>query len=240
MSNGSGLFGTESAQRPHLVQGGGGVAGEVADLRKDVAKTLAPLTAMTVDEFTNVPIADVDAIKTSFASSASAQDFSGAALDGDVGGGAISPPRNITITTSMHTDIDAVGVVITGFAIDSQGREVPQTDTITLTNGGDTTDVGVVAFSRVTRIQIPAQTGTNGLIQVGFGDVIGLSKPLISRAGAAAVLTEIEAGTVLASDAVTGTFADAATAAPNGTYEPATPPNDTNDYAVYYEYDPTG
>ena len=52
-------------------------------------------------------------------------------------------------------------------------------------------------------------------------------------------MQEIEEGTVLAADAITGTFVDAATAAPNGTYEPSTVPDASNDYAVWYEYDPT-
>lgn len=233
-----GLMTKQRAAKPHLVEGKGGVAGEVEDLRKDIANEFSVIAPFAVQEFTDPAAADPNGIKTSFASSASIQSFTAADLDGVVGAGAMTPPRNITITTSAHADIDAVDVVITGKVRDTDGKLVDQTDTITLTDGGNTTDVGTQAFESVETITIPAQSGVGGAIEIGFGDVIGLSKPLISRAGAEAVLMEIEAGTVLAADAITGTFVDAATAAPNGTYEPATPPDATNDYAVYYEYDP--
>jgi hypothetical protein len=216
-----------------LVRGTGGLAGEVADLRRDIAAEFAASVAMAVEEWTDPAAADPNAIKVSFASSDAAQSFSGADLDGVVGTGVMDPPRNITITTSVSTDIDAVDVVITGLDINGNA----QTDTITLTADVGATDVGTKAFSSVSQIDIPAQTGNGGLIEVGFGSVIGLSKPLLSRAGAEAVMMEIEDGTVLAADVITGTFVDAATSGPNGTYAPATIPDASNDYAVYYEYD---
>lgn len=236
--SGSGLMSGQRAAKPHLVRGGGGLSGEVADLRADIAREIGFLASFTVEEFIDPAAADPNGIKTSFASSDSAQQFLVADLDGLVGAGVMTPPRNITITTGASGDIDAVDVVITGFVLDANGKEIPQTDTITLTADIGATDVGTQAFSRVTQIDIPAQTGTGGTIEIGFGDVIGLSAPLVSRAGVEAVLMEIEAGTVLAADAITGTFIDAATAAPNGTYEPATPADAANDYAIYYEYDP--
>jgi hypothetical protein len=42
-----------------------------------------------------------------------------------------------------------------------------------------------------------------------------------------------------AAGGVGGTFVDAATSAPNGTYEPDTAPDGAHDYALVYEYDPT-
>jgi hypothetical protein len=56
---------------------------------------------------------------------------------------------------------------------------------------------------------------------------------MLSRAGLLAPLREIAAGSVVTN----GTFVDAATDAPHGTYEPNTAPNGTNDYALYYEVD---
>lgn len=233
MSLGSGQFSGQRAVKGHLVRGSGGVAGEIADLRDDIKRDFLANAAIAVEEFVDAAAADPNGIKTSIASAATAQSYSGAALNGVVGAGVMSPPRNITITTTLHADIDAVDVLVTG--LDVNGDEV--TDTITLTDGGGATDVGTVAFAQVTQVDIPAQSGTGGALEIGFGDVIGLGKPLVSRAGAPVVTLEIEDGTVLAADAVTGTFVDAATVGPNGTYEPATVPDGSVDYALHYEYD---
>ena len=233
MSKGSGLFTDQRAARPHLVRGGGGVAGEVADLRADVADEMEAMAAIAVEEFIDPPAADVDAFKAPTLSAATEEVYEGADLDGAVGEGVLDPPRNPTVTTSAHADIDAVTVVFEGKDINGDDISV----NVLLTDGGGVTDVGAEALASVSKITVPAQSGVGGALEFGFGDVIGLAKPLVSRAGAAAVVMEIEAGTVLAADAITGTFVDAATSAPNGTYEPATVPDATNDYAVYYEWD---
>ncbi len=229
LSSGSGQFTGQKARRPHLVRGGGGLKGEVADLRSDISSDLSANAGMAVDEFTDEPVADVDAIVTSFATSASIQVLAGAALDGVVGAAEMDAPRNITITSDAQVDHDAVDVVIDGTDINN---DVVQ-DTITKTDGGNTTDVGTVAFKTVTKITIPAEAGAGGLQEIGFGPVMGLSKPLVSRAGLEAVIQEIAIGAVV----TTGTFVDAATTAPNGTYAPSAAQDGSNDYAAYYEYD---
>lgn len=185
--------------------------------------------ATYVEEWTDPAAADVDAIKTSFSSAASEQAFTTADFDGAVGAGAMSPPRNITITTSASADIDAVGVAVTGTDIDGNALS----ETITLTNDGGTTDSGAKAFATVETITIPAQTGTGGSIQIGFGDLIGFAKPIASHAGTPLVLAEIAAGSLVA----TGTFAGQSTGAPNGTYSPNTAADGSNDYAVTYAID---
>jgi hypothetical protein len=218
-----------------LVRGTGGVAGEVADLRDDVKDELGPLAALVVEEFVDPALADTDAIKTSIASAAAEEVYEGADLNGLVGEGEMDPPRNLSVTTSAHTDIDAVDVAVEG--VDVNGDAI--TEDITLTDGGGVTDLGAKAFKKVTKITVPAQSGAGGLLEFGFGTILGLGKKIVSRAGALAVLTEIEAGTVKAGDALAGTYADAATGAPNGTYDPGVAPDGANDYAVYYEHDPT-
>lgn len=235
MAIGSGLLAGQFPAKGHLVRGTGGLAGEIIDLRNDMVRVLAPLAAIAVEEFTDPPAADVNAIKTSIASSASAQSYSGTALNGAVGAGVMSPPRNITITTSGHGDIDAVKVLITGKDINGAAL----TEEITLTNGGGVTNAGVKAFASVTSIAVPAQSGTGGALEFGFGDIIGLAKKLVSRAGAPAIIVEITGNTRLAADGITGTFALPAVGAPNGTYTPFAVPSGTLDYAVYYEYDPS-
>lgn len=235
MAIGSGLFDKQRAQRPHLVRGGGGLAGEVADLRSDVSDEMDAMAAIAVEEFTDVAAADVDAIVVALApDDTAAVTLSGAALGAAATEG-MDPPRNITFDTAGATpaDVPATGTV-TGK--DANGDELIEVINLSQIVGQA---VGLSAFAEVDSIDYPIADGTDATVSVGFGDVIGLAKPLKSRAGAEAVLMEIEAGTVLSADAITGTFVDAATSAPNGTYEPATAPDDANDYAVYYEWDPT-
>lgn len=233
LSSGSGIFAGQRAQKPHLVRGGGGLAGEVADLRTDISADLAANVAMAVDEYIDEPTADVDAFVTSIQSEATEQTYSGAGLDGVVGEGVMDAPRNVTITTSSNADIDAVDVVIDGTDINGQVVQ----DTITLTDAGNVTDVGVVAFKTVTLITIPAQSGTGGLIEIGFGSLLGLSKPIKQRGGAPAMMQAIEDGTI--TSPAGGTTVDAATGLPNGTYDPGAAPDASRDYALYYEYDAT-
>jgi len=189
------------------------------------------MVALTVDEFTDPVAADPDGIKLAVATVAAATTYSGAALDGAVGAGAISPPRNITVTTAGATPADAPatatinGTDING-AVLSEVITVAQTATIAL---------GLKAFASVTSIVLPAADGVAATLAFGFGDEIGLSKPIVTRAGLTSLTREIEAGVLV----TTGVVTDATVGAPNGTYLPATVADGANDYAVYYEYDPS-
>jgi hypothetical protein len=149
------------------------------------------------------------------------------------------PPRNVTVTTSTHADIEAVKVKFEG--VDINGAAI--SEEITLTNGGgDTAKPGAKAFKQVTKITVPAQSGTGGALTFGFGLLLGLSKKLKQRAGASAVNSiymENEAGTIKAVGAATGTYAAASTGLPNGTYSPLAPADGGKDYAIVYEFDPT-
>lgn len=232
MSSGSGLMSNQRPQRQHLVQPGPGVAGEVADLRKDLETELAPMAAMAVEEWTDPAGADPDGIKTAIATVAAATTYSGADLDGVVGAGTMDPPRNVTVTTAGATPADAPATAtINGLDVD--GNAISEVITVAQTA---TIATGTKAFASVTSIVLPAADGTGATLAFGFGTLIGLAKTIKSRAGAAAGLMSIEAGTVAAPAA--GTFADATTGAPHGTYDPSAAPDGSNDYAVYYEYDP--
>jgi len=232
MSNGSGLLSTQAARLPHLVRGKGGLAGEVADLRDDLESELSPLVALTLDEWVDVAAADSDGVLLSVVSQAAAASYSASDL---VGGAAVEldPPRNITLTCDDSAgtwtgNLTATGVDINGDAI---------TEDIAFTN--NTTTAGAKMFARVDSLEADAQNDANGNWEVGWGTIIGLSKPIMSVAGALLVALEVEAGTVKAADALAGTYADAATGAPNGSYDPGVAPNGTNDYGVVYGYDPT-
>jgi hypothetical protein len=233
--SGSGLFSDQSALKPHLIQGASGIAGEVGDLRRDVGVTVAPMAAITVEEFTNPVAADDDAILLAKDTlDAEAVTYDTEDLDGAVGDGVMSPPRNVTVTTT-GTDSDFVNAsVVTVHGKDINGDDISEAISI-LVASSPGTFVGAKAFARVTSITVAAQgTHTDGTISVGFGAKIGLAKKLMARAGLSTVLMEIEAG----SKVTTGTIVGASTGAPNGTYAPANAPNAARDYAVYYEYDP--
>ena len=222
---GSGLMSNKGPALPHLSKN------EIADLRDDVNTTLAPMAAITVEEFTNPAAASTNAILLAKASTIATQSYAAAALDGAKGAGVMSPPRNITVTTAGVTPADApatatiTGVDVNG-AVISESISVPQ---------AATTAVGNKAFAKVTSIALTAGDGTNATVAVGFGSKVGLSKKIKSRAGAAVLVREVVDGALV----TTGTMADAATGLPNGTYSPATAPDGAHDYAIYYEYDPT-
>jgi hypothetical protein len=227
MSLGSGLTSKRRAKREHLTRSG--VGKDLADLRDDLHRELTPVGALAVEEWTNPALADVNAVKVSFATLTTAQTFTGTTLDGVVGVAAMSPPRNLTVKTNDHAATWQGHVHVTG--VDVNGNTI--VEQFTLAN--NTTVVGVKAFARVTQVVVDAQVDALGLIEVGFGNLIGFARAIKSRAGLACLYLEIEAGVKVA----TGTVVAAATGLPNGTYLASNTPDGTRDYAVYYEYDAT-
>lgn len=233
MSNGSGLFSNKGPLKPHLLQQTGGLAAEINDLRKDAGSALAPMAAITVDEFINPPAADVDAIKLAIASDLAAQSYSGAALDGVVGVGTMSPPRTMTTTVGGGVPADApVDAEFVGVDIDGN----PISEVVAFNQVGGTT-AGTKAFARVTRIDLPAGDGVGALLEFGFGDELGLSKSIKTRAGLTTLIMEIEDGVKV----TTGVVIPPTTvsALPHGTYLASNLPDGARDYALYFEYDPT-
>lgn len=230
------LFGSKTAARPHLAQPGGGLSGEIYDLRSDTEEAFAELEAgggyLFTEEFTDVAVADTDAIKLNIATSTSPVTYSGADLDGTVGGGEMVPPRSITVTGDASLDIDAATLTITGFIRNEEGNLVAQTDTISITDNLATTLTGTKPFSTVTSLAIDTgMAGTGGTFEFGFGAGIGLAKLIKSRGGVIAPLREIESGTGVVT---TGTFTNPA-GSPVTLYVPGTAPNDSEDYVVTYE-----
>jgi len=234
------LFGNERAAKPHLVRGGGGISGEIVDLRGDIERAFSTLEdgslfgLLVTEEFINVPAADPDALRTTTSTSGAPAEFTAAMdFDGVSAGAELVPPRNVTITTSAHADVDAVAVEVTGRVRNADGDLVAQTDTFNLTDGGGVTDAGAAMFSFVDSITIEAQSGNGGTLQIGFGVLIGLANAIKARAGFIAPIREIAAGAIV----TTGTFTSPATNSPYGAYTPATAANGTNDYAITYEVD---
>lgn len=228
-------FGEKIGRFPHLVQRGkSGIAGEVADLRADTEEGFrymeATLQPLVLEEFTNLLAADTDGLKTAAASANTIQAFTSADWNGVQGDDEMVPPRNVTLTTSTHADIDAVAVVVVGRVRDDRGELIAQTDTINLTDGGGATDAGTKAFAFVDSVTIPAQGGSGGTVAIGFGVLVGLSHKIRVAAGLPLRVLQVTAGAAVTN----GTFASTA---PNGTWSPATAADAANDYAILYVAD---
>lgn len=223
-SLGSGLFSKAAAKLQHLITHG--IAAEVGDVRQDVHDALAPIAAIAVEEYTDPPAGGAAVLLAATATTVAVQTYLPAGL---LAGGLAtlaSQPRNITFTTAGSTASDApANVVITG--TDRNGKV--QTETVTLAQTA-TIAKGVKCFKTITSIVYAAGDGTGATVSIGIGDAMPMAKKILARAGLTAAVKEIAAGSVV----TTGTFD-----ATNLTYTPATSPNGTNDYAIYYEYDAT-
>jgi hypothetical protein len=222
---GSGQFSSAKTFKPHLIQGSGGVQGEIGNLRKDIKADFSANAAIAVEEFIDVPAAGAALISVAAASQVAAgRSATLLALAAN-----IDPPRNITVTTAGSTPADAPATaVVTGK--DVNGNALTETLTIAQTA---TIAVGAKAFASVTSIVEAAGDGTGATLAYGIGALIGLRKPIKTRAGVTAPVKEFAAGSAAPT---AGTFASAAVGAPNGTYSPNTAANGTNDYCLYYEY----
>jgi len=225
MSAGSGLFSNQAAQIPHLVPtGGGGVAGEVGDLRADVSRTLSPMAAITVEEFTNPVAGGAAVLKAATATTVSPATVLEAALLAPGVAILAAQPRNLTFTTAGATPADAPATAL----ITGTRSGVAQTETVTLAQTAATA-TGVKLFSTVTSIVYAAADGTAATVAIGIGDAMPLTKTPKARAGLTAAVREIAVGVVV----TTGTIS-----ATNKSYTPAASPDGVKDYCVYFEYDP--
>jgi hypothetical protein len=226
-------FGTQTARKPHLTRGKGGVAGEVDDLRADVEAAFTKMEGegglLRTVEWVDPAAADADYFMTTRASQVAVDTINEDTAEW-TGAAELDPPRNLVITSTLHADILGGNYVATGFVRDEDGVLVAQTETIAQTIGGGA-DAGTRAWSVLTQVVFPAAAGTNSNITIGFGDIIGLPAPMASRAGLLQPIREIEAGSVV----TTGTFTTAAAQPPHGTYLAATVPDAANDYALTYE-----
>lgn len=229
MTTGSGLFSNKRAHKPHLVEGKGGVAGEVDDLRQDVLSVMAPMAALAIEEFTNPAAADAAGLEAATATQITARTVTSFLAAGIAALAAF--PRTISFTTAGSTPADAPATaLITGTDVNDD----PQTETVNVPQTA-TTAYSVKCFKTVTSIAYAAGDGPDATVSIGFGPTLGLGKKVKSRAGLVNVVQEIAVGAKVTN----GVFVAAVTSPPNGSYSPNTAPNGTNDYALIYEFDPT-
>ena len=115
------------------------------------------------------PAVDTDSIIASgVTSTAGIQNLTTASFNGTGAGGGgaeMVPARKIAAVFNNHADWDATTMTIYGFDADGLACQA----TITIPNGGNATVAQneEVYFSRVTKVNIPAQTGTNGTLLLG-------------------------------------------------------------------------
>jgi hypothetical protein len=222
MSNGSGLFSTQRAAKAHLLAGGGGLSGEIADVRKDALETFAPLAAISIDEYTNPATGGAADLEVATATTVAPRTVTTFLAPGIAT--LAAAPRNITLTTAGATPADAPATAL----VTGTYRGKAQTETITVAQTA-TIALGVKPFSTVTSVAYVLAQGVAATVSIGIGDSLGVSEVPKSRAGLVAPIREIAVGVAV----TTGTLTVA------GLYTPAAAPDGVKDYAVYYEYDGT-
>ena len=224
MSVGSGLWSKQTPTKKHLIDGPGGIAKEVQDVRLDLAAVLQPLVGVAIEEYVDPPAAVATAIMLVTPSQVGTIKYQYAGLTGTVGSGVISPPRNIEVVTAGSTATQApTSVTVVGF--DVQGNAL--TETITGTAAGAGTYVGVKCFAKVTQVTFTGGTGTGATVSVGTGSVIGLSYMPRTRAGMAVTAGSgamIRREVFDAALVTNGALTAAATNPPFGAYTPGTAP----------------
>lgn len=125
--------------------------------------------------------ADTDAIKTSIATSTSTASYSGAALNGVIGGTAFLQPRAFTVTISGDAGAFVDGSVVTVTGINVLGQ--PFTDTAVISTATiPATFSTTYAFLRIDQIDVDAQADVTGSIQFGLSAYHGRGSMVLNFA----------------------------------------------------------
>jgi hypothetical protein len=228
-------FGAKAPVIGHLVDGPGGISGEIRDLRSDVEEAFLSIETLAstgtnplcAQEFVNPVAAAAAGLEAATAVTVAAR----TAIVFVAGGKAAltAYPRNITFTTAGNTPADAPATAtITG--TDIAGAALTEVVNVAQTA---TKVEGVKCFASVESVAYSAGQGTDATVSIGFGAVFGLAAKAKTYAGAVASLAEYAIGAKV----TTGTFVAPTTSAPYGSYAPAAAPEGTNDYAVIFVKD---
>lgn len=169
MTAGSGIFSKMKDKIDHLVNPGGGLAGEIFDLRKDIATELGSVAGFVVEEFTNLvgaaaPGAAV--LRVATATPLTPTTVLPAALLDAGKAMLLAHPRPLTFTTAGGTPADApANVVITG--TDQNGAVISETLALAQTA---TIVTSVKAYKTITSLVFPAADGAGAAtIAIGIG-----------------------------------------------------------------------
>ena len=168
MTAGSGVFSRNKDKIDHLVNPGGGLAGEIFDLRKDLVRELGVMPGFVAEEWTNLvglaaPGAAV--LKAATATVAAPVTVLPAGLLAAGLAQLAAHPRPLTFTTAGGTAADApANVVITG--TDMNGAAQSETLALAQTAAAVTS---VKAYKTIVSIVYPAADGTGATIAIGIG-----------------------------------------------------------------------
>lgn len=113
-------------------------------------------------------VADTDVVKLSVATSTSPQTYTGAALDGAIGGTAFPQPRAATVTLGGAPGDFVNGSTLTITGLDVLGRAQSRTLTINASSVPYTLATDY-AFTQVTSVAVAAQATMGGTLAVGLG-----------------------------------------------------------------------
>ncbi len=209
---------------PHLADKPGGLAGEIHDLRGDVDRAFKRLETggVKVEEWLAPPTASLIYFLAATALTDAAQHLHSSAVQ-------LAAARNLVLDVVVTAGVGAGDIVVT--YLDAEG--VQKTHTETMPAASLTVDL-LFPVTQVLSVDLPAATAPlAATVSVGFGDAIGLANEVMIRSFGEHVLEEMLDGTLIVP--FTGTFVDATTAPPNGTYTPATAPDGAHNYLLTYE-----
>lgn len=174
------------------------------------------------DTFTNPVAGSANAFSTAHAGQAAAGTVS-EVLNGAVGTTVFGPARAVIITVTHASAVVAMSGVITG--LNAMGKVITEAWSVTA-GGTSKTYTTLKTFTQVTSItETVAANASANTITAGTTNVFGLSAPV----AVASAIKEVAAGVVV----TTGTLV-ASSAGTNGTYSPATAPDGTKTYSVWY------
>jgi hypothetical protein len=213
MSNGSSLFSNQGPAQGRFIEGKGGVAGEVSDLRHDVAGALALLAAITVQEFTN-PLAAAANNMMAATTSQTTEDVllpavtpaAGALTQATIDNLGTGGPRQLVFTVGGGTPAHRAPSA-TIYGVGADGRKRVQVLGLPDVAGTATSNF----FIDIEKVVLAAGSGAGATVAIGLGALLGLGAPVVSRAGRAAVLQEVAAGSVVTNGAVLEDVQSAAT-----------------------------
>lgn len=190
MSKGSGLFSTQFAKKPHLLQAAGGIASEIKDLRDDLANELAPMAAIAVEELTNVAASDTAGLHIAAASTLAAQTISTFVAGGVTALAAY--PRSVKFTTAGVTPSD---VPATALVTGKGANGAVISETVSLAQTATSVET-VKCYSSLTSVVYAVGQGTAGTVAIGLGVKLGLANKLKARASVSGLIREIVGGAV--------------------------------------------
>lgn len=234
MSAGSGLF-DEGPRQGRFTQGKGGVAGEIDDLREDVKRNLAPLSAFTVREFINPILGAAGSLKAATATAAETVVLGTADLIEAALTNMADNPRQLVFTTAGATPAHAPATA-TVRGKDPRGEPLTEVVSLVQEAGAVTTKYFFSELDEEEAVSYVAADGTGATIAVGLGAKLGLSyAPKVREGGAVLLAGELEDGAA----PTAGVVAAGANDLPYGSYTPNSALNGAHDFIVSYEFDPT-